>query len=61
VLRRHPEWNTGHALYAIGGNVLLNPVDPSQAADVLVRAGATDIETRPSRSGATLLIAQSSA
>lgn len=61
TLRRHGDWSTGRALYTIGGSVLLNPIDASQAADALARAGAARVESRPSHNGAILLIARSAA
>jgi hypothetical protein len=55
LLGRHPEWCSAHALHAVGGAALLNPLDSDRAADALRRAGASRVKIHRARADTVLL------
>jgi SAM-dependent methyltransferase len=58
LLRRNAAWCSGEGLYAIGGNVLLNPLAPADAVPVLRDFGAADVKRHPTARGTELVIAR---
>jgi hypothetical protein len=57
MLTRHRDWCTGHALHAVGGAGLLNPLGPGEAAEVLNGAGASHVEAHGARPDTVLIVA----
>jgi SAM-dependent methyltransferase len=61
LMGRHPTWTTGHALHAIGGSTLLQPIPLGEAFELLRDAGASSVTSHPARPGTVLVIAESGA
>jgi SAM-dependent methyltransferase len=59
LMTRHDAWTTGHALHAIGGVPLLNPIVSSEGIALLHEAGAEAVETVPGRIGTSVVVARS--
>jgi SAM-dependent methyltransferase len=57
LLERHREWCTGEGLSALGGSLLLNPLTPAAARNVLSE-WSSSVEILPGRRGTRLLVAR---
>ncbi|MFN2453680.1 MAG: class I SAM-dependent methyltransferase [Pyrinomonadaceae bacterium] len=60
LLSRRKNWCSGEALFALGGDSLLNPIAVGKAEAILKDGGATSIEVRNARPGTLLLTARKS-
>ena len=58
LLRRRPTWSSGEGLYALGGQLLLNPLDAERAIPVLLDVGATNLRCLPTNRGTHLVVAR---
>jgi SAM-dependent methyltransferase len=58
LLTRHLHWCSGHALHAVGGISLLNPLDGARARELLTGAGAAQVEILAGREDTILLTAR---
>jgi hypothetical protein len=57
LLQRRPDWCTGEALHAVGGETLLNPISPARAAEAL-GSDAAAVEYSDARPNTVLLRAR---
>lgn len=58
MLARNPSWCSGEALNALGGESLLNPLDPESAATVLHSFAPASVVRLPTDRGTELLLAR---